>query len=306
MIVVFGSINVDLTFMVQHQPAPGETVLCPSYLASPGGKGANQAVAAARAGAETRMIGCVGCDHFAAPALATMKKAGVDTSNVSEVETPTGCATICVDANAENAIVVASGANREVRATQVPDALLRPETLLLMQMEVPFEENWTLLERAKSRGTRITLNVAPAAPVPADMLDALDFLIVNEIEGTMIAETTGLNAKTPDALPQRLAERHNLTCVLTLGRKGAIVYGPNGGFSIPALPVEPQDTTGAGDTFVGVMAAGLDTGLPIAEAARRASAAAAIACTKPGAQTGIPAVSEIKDALKGLGPAQPI
>jgi ribokinase len=174
------------------------------------------------------MIGCVGRDHFAAPALATLKNAGVDTSNITEVETPTGCATICVDANAENAIVVASGANREVRATQVPDAL-----------------------------------------------------------------------------PRRLAERHNLTCVLTLGRKGAVVYGPGGGFSIPALPVEPLDSTGAGDTFIGVMAAGLDTGLPTAEAARRASAAAAIACTKPGAQTGIPVVSEINDALKRLSAAQP-
>lgn len=306
MIVVFGSINMDLTFMVEHQPAPGETVLCPSYLASPGGKGANQAVAAARAGAETRMIGCVGRDHFAAPALAVLKDAGVDTHFVADVETPTGCATICVDTNAENAIVVASGANREVRAAQVPDALLLPETLLLMQMEVPLEENWALLKRARSRGTRTALNVAPAAPVPANMLDALDFLIVNEIEGAMIAETTRLDVNTPDALPRRLAERHNLTCVLTLGRKGAVVYGPSGGFSIPVLPVEPLDTTGAGDTFVGVMAAGLDAGMPTAEAARRASAAAAIACTKPGAQTGIPIVSEINDALKKLAAALPI
>ncbi len=304
MIVVFGSINVDLTFRVGHQPAPGETVLCPSYLASPGGKGANQAAAAARAGASTAMIGCVGHDGFAELAVATMRESGVDTANISDVETPTGCATICVDHAGENAIVVASGANLDCRSAQVPDSLLGPETLLLMQMEVPYEENWALLERARAGGARIALNVAPAAPVPEAALEALDFLIVNEIEGAAIAAAAGIDPHPPEALPRRLAERHGLTCVLTLGAAGAILHGADGGYAIPALEVVPTDTTGAGDTFVGYMAANLDAGLSAPEAACRASAAAAVACTKEGAQIGIPISDEVNAVMKELPAAE--
>ena len=300
MIVVFGSINVDLTFRVARQPLPGETVLCPSYLASPGGKGANQAVAAARAGAPTAMIGCVGRDGFSETALDTMRGSGVDISHVATVDTPTGCAAISVDAAAENAIVVASGANRTVRATQTPDELLGPETILLMQMEVPLEQNWTLIKRARRRNAQIALNVAPAAAVPTSALDALDYLFVNEIEGRTIAASSGLGSASATDLPRLLAERHDLTCVLTLGAAGAVLHGPDGGCEVPALAVEALDTTGAGDTFVGAMAAGLHAGLSAHEAARRGSVAAAIACTREGAQTGIPYSGEIEDSLPRL------
>lgn len=300
MIVVFGSINVDLTFRVDHQPAPGETVLCPRYLASPGGKGANQAVAAARAGGQTAMVGNVGSDGFAALAVETMRRSGVDIGAVAAVEAPTACATITVDKGGENSIVVASGANLETRANQVTDAMLGPDSLLLLQMEVPFEENWSLLERAHARGARTALNVAPAAPVPTAALALLDYLMVNEIEGAAIAAASGLAPAAPEDLPRLLSDRHDLTCILTLGAAGAVLHGPTGGFDIPALKVDPTDTTGAGDTFVGYMAAGLDAGLSEVEAARRASAAAAIACTKEGAQIGIPFAADIGSALKTL------
>lgn len=304
MILVLGSINVDLTFRVAHHPAPGETVLCPDYLASPGGKGANQAVAAARAGAPTAMVGCVGRDGFAAPALATLRESGVDITGVTETETPTGCAAISVDRSGENAIVVASGANMRVRADQVADDVLGPGSLLLLQMEIPLDENWSLLERARASGTRSVLNVAPAGPVPTTALDALDYLIVNEIEGAAIAAASGLAAGPAEDLPRRLSERHGMTCVLTLGAAGAILHGSEGGFAVPAFKVSPVDTTGAGDTFVGAMAAGLDAGLAAVEAARRASVAAAIACTRPGAQTGIPDAKEIEAELGDMPPAQ--
>jgi len=303
-IVVFGSINVDLTFRVDRQPAPGETILCPRYLASPGGKGANQAAAAARAGAATAMVGSIGRDGFAGLAVDTMRESGVDTKYIASVDTPTACATICVDAAGENAIVVASGANLDTRASQVPDSQLGPETLLLMQMEVPPAENWALLQRARDRGARTALNVAPAAPVPAAALDALDFLFVNEIEGAAIATASGLEPKPPEDLPRRLAERHGLTCVLTLGAAGAILHGPGGGYTIPTLNVNPTDTTGAGDTFVGYMAAGLDAGLSPVDAACRASAAAAVACTKEGAQIGIPFADEINSVVETLPAAE--
>lgn len=304
MIVVFGSINVDLTFRIERQPAPGETILCPSYLASPGGKGANQAVAAARAGAATAMVGSIGRDRFAGLAVETMRESGVHTTSIASVNTPTACATICVNAAGENAIVVASGANLDTRASQVPDSLLGPETLLLMQMEVPPAENWALLQRARDRGARTALNVAPFAPVPAAALDALDFLFVNAIESAAIAAASGLKPNPPEDLPRRLAKRHGLTCVLTLGAAGAILHGPGGGCEIPALSVDSTDTTGAGDTFVGYMAAGLDAGLSPVDAARRASAAAAVACTKEGAQIGTPFSDEINSVAETLPAAE--
>jgi ribokinase len=300
MILVFGSINIDLAFAVDRTPAPGETVLCPSYLMNPGGKGANQAVAAARAGARVAMAGCVGRDAFAVPALATLRDAGIDLSRVKEADAPTACAAIWVDSGGENAIVVASGANLDVRAAQVPDSMLGPDTLVLLQMEVPFEENWALAARARARGARIALNVAPAAPVPTEVLDALDLLIVNEIEGAAIAAAEGLAASTPKDLPRLLAERHDLTCALTLGAEGVVLHGPEGGFVVPALPLSPVDTTGAGDTFTGVMAAGLDAGLSMGDAARRASVAAGLTCLKPGAQAAIPHRAEIDSALPRL------
>lgn len=298
MILVFGSINIDLAFAVEHPPEPGETVLCPSYLMNPGGKGANQAVAAARAGAKVVMAGCIGRDSFAEPALATMRNAGVDLAGVVETDMPTGCAAIWVDGNGENAIVVASGANRAVRASQVPDSMLIPETLVMLQMEIPLTENWILIERAKARGARVALNVAPAAPVPEAILDALDLLIVNEIEGAAIAQTSGIGSVRSDALPRRLSERHDLTCVLTLGGQGAILHGADGGWRIPSLPVSPLDTTGAGDTYSGVLAAGLDSGMDIIDAANRASVAAGLACLKPGAQSAIPEKTAIDSAIR--------
>ncbi len=302
MIVVFGSINIDLTFFVEHLPIPGETVLCPSYLASPGGKGANQAVAAARAGAETVMIGCIGQDSFAEPAMATLRESGVDMTHVKATGSPTACATISVDASGENSIIVASGANLLATANQIPHTLFGSGTILLLQMEIPYSENWTALDAARRQGAKIALNVAPAASVPVDQLDKLDYLIVNEVEGAAIAQSSGQNFEKPEELVRLLAETHDLTCVLTLGTTGAILFGPEGGYQIPALAVDPVDTTGAGDTYVGIMAAGLDAGLSTVDAARRASVGAALACTNKGAQIGIPFGSEIDAALGGLGP----
>lgn len=305
MIVVFGSINVDLTFRVDHQPAPGETVLCPGYLASPGGKGANQAAAAARAGAATAMVGSVGPDGFAALAVDTMRASGADVSAVATVDSPTACATITVDRTGENAIVVASGANLATKAEQVTDDLLGPDSVLMLQMEVDLTENWRLLERAQAAGARTMLNVAPAAAVPESALRQLDYLIVNEIEGASIATASDIEPQPPEDLPRRLHERYGLTCVLTLGAAGAVLHGPEGGFAIPALNVKPTDTTGAGDTCVGYLAAGLDAGLPGVEAARRASVAAAIACTREGAQIGIPYATDVETALAQLPAAAP-
>src|SRR5450432_1610223 len=180
MITVFGSINIDLIVPVDALPRPGETVLGPEYRLSAGGKGANQALAAARAGARVRLVGAVGSDDFAERALADLRAAAVDLSGVVRRPDPTGAALICVDRHGENMIVVASGANRRVTADQIDDATLATPGLLLLQLETAPAENWRLIERARRRGWDVLLNAAPAGDIPPKMLRQLDWLAVND------------------------------------------------------------------------------------------------------------------------------
>ena len=296
MLLVFGSLNVDLVFQVETLPRPGETVLCPGYAQAAGGKGANQAAAAARAGATVRMVGQVGDDDFGRFAHAALAAAGVDGAGIATSAGATGIAVIGVDREAENQIMVASGANLETHAGQIDDAELRPGVTLLCQNEIRPEATFALLERAKALGARTILNLAPALAVPARVLDALDLLLVNQIEAQMAAGSGG----EPVDLARSLARRHGLTCVVTLGRQGALAIGPAGGHLVPALPVEPVDTTGAGDAFAGVLAAGLDLGRTLPEALRRASVAAGLACTRIGAQTSQPDAGLIEAELGRL------
>ena len=299
MIVVFGSLNVDLVFRVPSLPRPGETVLAPSYAAIAGGKGANQAFAAARAGAAVRMVGCVGGDDFADIVLSSLSGAGVDTGGVRRCPSRTGCAAIAVDARGENQIAVAAGANLEARAAQVPDAWLGPQTVVVLQMEVPAAENWALIGRAKQAGCRVLLNVAPAAPVPPSVLEFVDVLIVNETEAMVVAEAAGIPEVGPVHAARSLARGYDLACVVTLGAKGAAAFAGDGDWEVPPLAVKPVDTTGAGDTFCGVLAAALDVGASFPEALRRAGVGGALACTRAGAQTGMPGAAEIEAHLAG-------
>ena len=300
MIVVFGSINIDLVQRTPHLPAPGETVLCDGYDLVPGGKGANQALAAARAGASTAMIGMVGPDAFADAALRDLSQTGVDLSGIGRSTRPTGCASVHVAEDGENAIVVSSGANQTVTANQAPDSTFTPDTTVLLQMEIPLSENRAFLHRAHGAVRRAILNAAPAGPIPDDALDCLDILVVNEGEGAMIATQAGLSASSLRDVPAQLARRYDLTCILTLGADGAIIASADDIFSVGAAPVTPIDTTGAGDTFVGFLAAGLDSGLDLRTASARASLAAGLACTVTGAQTSIPTALAVDANLRHL------
>ena len=288
MIVVFGSINLDLIFSVPHIPVPGETVLGPSVRIEPGGKGANQAVAAARDGAKVIMAGAVGRDALAAGALRLLESAGVDLTRVKATEDATGCAAIAVDPAGRNAIVVGSGANLRVTHDQIEDALLGPETVLVLQMEVPAAETAALIARAKARGARIVLNLAPAASLPKAALRALDLLIVNETEAVWLA--TGLGCG-PDA--PALTAALGVATLRTLGAGGVETATAR----IPARPVVPMDTTAAGDCFVGVLASALDRGASLAAAIHRANVAASLCCMRPGSQSSIPAGPETDAAL---------
>jgi ribokinase len=301
MITVFGSINIDLVLSVAHLPAPGETVLCPGYEAVPGGKGANQAVAAARAGAAVRMIGCVGEDAFTELALRDLTAAGVDLSAVRRTASPTACAAVMVDEDGENSIVVASGANLDTAAEQIPQGTLGRGDLLVLQMEVPFAENWRAIELAKSGGAQIMLSVAPAAPVPSKILDLVDFLLVNEIEGRTLAGTVSVEDLGRGELPRFLATRHDCHCVMTLGADGIIAAAPDADYQVPALPLKTiVDTTGAGDAFAGCLAAAFAREIGFDAALRYASVGAGLSCSTLGAQPSFPSAGQIEAALPAL------
>ena len=296
MILSFGSVNLDLIATVERLPRAGETVLGPGYRALPGGKGANQALAARRAGAEVELVGCVGRDAFAEPALSELAAAGVGLGHVVRHDAaPTGCALICVDPKGENQIAVALGANAKLKADHVPDALLGSGTILLLQREVAAEESWALARRAAVRGTQALLNLAPFGDVPADVLRALDWLILNEGEAAELARAHKIGA---DAAT--LAKALGIGVVTTLGAEGIAACRNGEGWRVPALSITPVDTTGAGDAAVGAFAAALDRGLEPGEALRWASVAGALACLTPGAQSSLPTERDIRDALPRL------
>ena len=290
MILVFGSINVDLIVPVPHLPGPGETVLGGDYALLPGGKGGNQALAARRAGAEVVLVGAVGAEPFAGIALDLLRREGVDTRLVRVVARPTGCAAIMVSAEGENLIAVASGANTSVRSDQVADELLGAGTTLVAQMEVPPGETEILIRRVRARGGRSLLNLAPARAIDPALLGEIDLVVANEGEAAALGSDLA-----------RLALRLRQGLVVTRGAAGSIAFLRDGTrIEVPALPIEPVDTTGAGDTFVGVLAAALDFGSTLHTALRRASAAAGLACVARGAQTAMPDGATIAAAVGRL------
>jgi ribokinase len=287
---------------VEHLPKAGETVLGPSYRVVAGGKGANQALAARRAGSTVRMIGAVGRDGFAGIALAELERDGVEVSAVARVEAPTGAAFIGVDPRGENQIMVASGANLETRASQVDEASWRRGDTLLLQMEVPAAESEKVAARARAAGLRTLLNLAPALPLSASALAHLDWLLVNEIEVVAVAAQLGGEGLAPERAMRFLAGR-GIATVVTLGSSGAIACEGRRAWRIGALPIRPVDSTGAGDAFVGVFASRLDAGDEPLEAIRWASVAGALACLVEGAQPSLPPRAAIQARLAELAPA---
>jgi ribokinase len=294
MIVVFGSLNMDMVMQVEQMPRPGETVLCSRYQMIAGGKGANQAVAAARAGSTVKLFGKVGDDEFGRLIVNSLQASDIDLLGVGiSKQSSTGCAAITVDAFGENMITVASGANLEAKEKDIPNFLLSSETILLLQMETPVEENWQLIERAKRFGAKIILNLAPAHPIPHEVLQKVDVLIMNEIETTPLALHLGLNVISPMVTAKSIAAKYGMTCIVTLGKKGAVACSPQGVWEVDAMSIEALDTTGAGDAFVGVLAASIEQEMELQIALRRASIASGLACLKKGAQTSLPTHEEV-------------
>ena len=300
MIVVFGSLNADLIFEVDTTPSPGETVLATGFRMEAGGKGANQAVAAARDGAKVVMVGAVGRDPLREIAMALLSASGVDTQRVQTVELATGCASIMVDQQARNQIAVALGANVSASAQQVDDALLAQAGYLLLQMESNPADVSALLRRASAAGVRTILNLAPAIPLEPEVLRLCHLLVVNECEADALSGWLGC-AGDAKALQSVLG----VDVIRTLGAAGSEAATANGAFFVEGSRVEAVDTTAAGDCYVGVLTAALDRNEPLADAMRRAGAAAAIACTRKGSQASLPWKAEVDSFCAVAGIRRP-
>ncbi|MDD2924973.1 ribokinase [Rhodoferax sp.] len=293
MILVAGSANLDFVVRAHHIPGPGETVMGQEFKTYPGGKGANQAVACARAGGvATHMLLALGQDAYAEPLQASLRDANVQIHRIDCTNQPTGCAFICVADNAENAITVAPGANLCLQANHLPD--LTGFTHLLMQLEIPISTVTAYAQAARAQGIKVVLNAAPAQPLPAPLLDALDLLIVNEGELSTLVEH-------PGNVASNLRQLAVPGVVVTLGHRGCAARLDNDYFVQPAFDIEALDTTGAGDTFCGGLVAALSRGLAPQEALRQASAAAALACTRNGAQSSVPNSSAVDTFLLSQG-----
>lgn len=296
MITVFGSINMDLIATTPRLPKPGETVAGSAFSTAAGGKGANQALAARRAGSEVRMIGAVGRDEFADPALALLDEAGNDLSKVRHVDGPTGIAVILVGGDGENMITVVPGANGAVGEQEAKEAVaaMRPGDFLMLQLEVPAASVERALTDAKARGVTTILNIAPLTADAARLGRMADIVIANETEFERLAGREGLDAAEREQTLMRLHKETGQTLIVTLGAEGVIAARDSRLFRTMGLTIEPVDTVGAGDTFCGYLAAGLDQGIAFEQALRRAAVAGSLACLKPGAQPSIPTVDEVE------------
>ena len=297
MITVFGSTNLDQIGTVSRLPKPGETVAGGTFSMAPGGKGANQALAARRAGAEVRHVSSVGDDAFADLALDLLKKGGVDLAQMRKAEAATGIAMIFVDESGENVIAILPGANGTVSAEDAVRGLadLKSGDTVLLQQEVPQSATKKALEIAREKGARSVLNTAPFLPDTAKLAPLADIVVANETEFSLL---TGRPIDQLDAAMHDWVNQTGRTIVVTLGPDGARARTPDGPITVPAHKVKPVDTVGAGDTFCGYLAAGLDAGYSLETALRRAAIAGSLACLKPGAQPAIPTRAEV-DAVAG-------
>jgi ribokinase len=307
-VVVAGSLNMDFVVRTQHLPAPGETVLGHGFQMIPGGKGANQAVAAGKLGAGSvtvKMIGRVGMDLFADRLKASLASAGVDVSAVyASRARPTGVALIAVDPEGQNQIVVASGANADLAAGDVEAMrrVMKGARIALFQLETPLATVAAALKIAREESVRTILDPAPAQPLPPELLRNVDILTPNEAEAFMLLGRTPQRITLADApeVATAVAALGAHMVVLKLGDQGCFFHGAGESYHVPGFAVEAVDSTAAGDTFNAGLAIALAEGAPIGHALRFANAAAAISVTRMGAQASAPGRAEVDALIKGV------
>jgi ribokinase len=304
-VVVVGSANVDFVVQTPHIPRPGETVLGRDFVMAMGGKGANQAVGAARLGAEVVFVARVGEDVFGDQCLAAYKAEGIRTGFITrDPEEATGVALIAVASDGENSITVASGANMRLMPQQIEAAgrAFEGASALVMQLEVPLDTVLAAARLARAQGVTVVLNPAPAQALPAELLRLVDVITPNRIELAQLvgASESDARAMTDEQLAKSVLGLGPSGAVITLGAEGALAAGSWGWVRVPAFPVKPVDTTAAGDAFNAGLAVALSRGgMSLEQAARYASACGALATTKMGAQPSLPEAAAVEAFIAG-------
>jgi ribokinase len=297
-IIVVGSVNMDLVIHAPRMPAPGETIAGSGFRTIPGGKGANQAVAAARTGAEVHFIGSIGGDDFGLRLKRGLADEGIDLSHLSVLEDEsTGVAMIILDAKGQNTIVLSPGANGRVTPEQIETYAdtIAGARMLVCQLETPLTAVTRAIDIAYVNGVPVILNPAPAVPLNRQLLAKIKYLIPNETEASLLSGVQVVDGETARAAARRLTDEGVEQVLITLGDKGVVSVLKDGTvLSIPAIVVPVVDTTGAGDTFVGTLAVELANGRSVREAIQYAQYAAALKVTKLGAQTSIPHRDEVE------------
>jgi len=314
-IIVFGSNILDMFFEVRDfsffsQSGVGaeDALHFRTHKQEPGGKGANQAVAAAKAGAKVKFYGALGKGAHARFILDNFRSHKINTRGIIQTDEPTGCAAIFTKPDGKHKIIVSQGANGEARADQIPDSVLNARTILLLQAELNPVENQKLMQRGKKAGAQIILNIAPAKPIDAKTLACVDYLIVNEPEAEALAQHLEIDASDLAQAAQTIAKRFSLMCIVTLGEKGSLAFSSEmeNPIHTPALAIKVKDTVGAGDAFAGAFAAALAKELSPEIALRHAAVAGSLACRNFGAQTALPTEEEIIAALPKLKTISPL
>ena len=299
MIIVFGSNVLDLFFHTPDLPPRDQNRFLESHDEAPGGKGANQAVAAAKAGAKVYFSGALGRGGHGRQMFDNLNECGVDASGIRFIDGPSGLATIFVDeTDGTHRIVVSHGANLKAKQEWIPEHLLTKDVIVLVQGELPIEETEQLIARAKKAGATTIMNFAPATPkLSDDILNDLDYIVLNEHEANAVAKQKNMNSDDKIAFAQELQKRFNLKTIVTLGPDGSICASGEALIKVPALKIKAIDTVGAGDAFVGYLAASMDKGLPLDQAMRYAAVAGSLACTRVGAQVAVPSADEVDQYL---------
>ncbi len=297
-VVVVGSLNMDLVIRAPRHPQPGETILGGEFSTFPGGKGANQAVAAARLGAMSTLVGRVGNDAFGDSLLDTLAQDGVNTTLVRrDARAPTGVALITVDEAGQNTIVVASGANGQLAPEDIgtAEAAIKETRVVVLQLEIPLPTVQRTIDLARKYGALVVLNPAPAQPLESKLLAGVDYLVPNQSELRLL---TGLDDTAAGAKELREAGVKNV--IVTLGEAGVAGFTEGGEFQLAAHEVQVVDTVAAGDAFVGALAVALMEGRTAREAARWGNAAGALAVMHEGAQPSLPRRAEVEDFLRDV------
>ncbi len=298
-IIVIGSCNTDMVVKSERLPLPGETILGGDFFMNPGGKGANQAVAAARLGADTTLVCKVGEDLFGSNAIAIFEKEGINTSFIyKSSDKPSGIALINVDKNGENCIAVASGANGELSVDDIKSVKKEIEeaSYLLLQLEIPVETVLFAAKLAYEAGTKVILNPAPApkSPLPEELFKYIDIIIPNETETQLITNVKITDIESAETAMNKILDKGVKNIIITMGSRGAVTQENNELIHIPAYKVKAIDTTAAGDTFCGALCVGLTDGLSLCEAIKFASKASSISVTRMGAQSSMPYRKELE------------